>query len=577
VDEQILEVPPLELPPESETEPGLLRSAAAVELFVERARAAHAAFRIDDCGLGLVARICRQVDGLPLAIEMASAWAGSLGLELLDAKLGGSMNAWLRARSTAPHRHSTLQATLEWSHDLLSAPEQSVLRRLAVFAGSFSMQAAEAVAGDPAIPVGQVFGHVASLLRKSMITIVPGSRSQRYRLLETTRTFMLEKLENSDDAQPTRRRHARHVLQVLEQAKRELETTSDAVWLDCYGPLLDDLRSALTWATSDDFDEAVALAGVSWPFWRELSLRAEGRQWIGAVAARLKPGAPPALEAQLWRALSDTRMNAVPVKTALEEIERAVELYRMLDNRPELGCALTALANVLFMLGRNEEAEKTITEALAMLEPVGGPRTRAAAYSTQVYIEGALGRHDRARRAGEMAAHLATMAGAERVGLAVAVNLIEVSLGIGDIDWAISSARNLLARMEASPHTEIRGFVCGELAAALTFRGDLDEALAAARDAVPLLQSAGMLFWLFDHLALRTALVGRARDAGLVAGYADAAYRKFSRHREPIGERAVERTQLLLREALQADEIIQLAQLGAQLSEDQVLQLALNG
>jgi hypothetical protein len=86
-----------------------------------------------------------------------------------------------------------------------------------------------------------------------------------------------------------------------------------------------------------------------------------------------------------------------------------------------------------------------------------------------------------------------------------------------------------------------------------------------------------MLFWLFDHLALRTALVGRARDAGLVAGYADAAYRKFSRHREPIGERAVERTQLLLREALQADEIIQLAQLGAQLSEDQVLQLALNG
>jgi hypothetical protein len=97
-----------------------------------------------------------------------------------------------------------------------------------------------------------------------------------------------------------------------------------------------------------------------------------------------------------------------------------------------------------------------------------------------------------------------------------------------------------------SPPLEIRGFV-SELASALTLRSDLDE--AAARDAVPLLQSAGMLFWLFDHLALRTALTGRARDAGLVAGYADAACRKFSRRREPIGERAVERTQLLLREA----------------------------
>ena len=249
--EQILEVPPLAVPSAVSMPAPAMRGTAAVELFLERALEADANFRIDDKALAIAARICRRVDGLPLAIEMAAGWVGPLGLEALDAKLGGSLRARMRARSTAPPRHLTLHATMEWSHGLLSPEEKAILRRLGVFAGSFTMQAAEAVAGDGVIPKEEAFEHIASLVRKSMLAVVPGLREQHYRLLETTRAFVLDQLLASGEAQETQRRHARYLLATLELASTEWESTSDAVWMERYGPLLDDLRAALDWAIGE--------------------------------------------------------------------------------------------------------------------------------------------------------------------------------------------------------------------------------------------------------------------------------------------------------------------------------------
>ncbi|MGH6876315.1 MAG: ATP-binding protein [Rhizomicrobium sp.] len=208
IGERIFEVPPLALPCEGAMPVEAIRGVAAIELFIERARGADSKLQLSDEDISVAARICRRLDGLPLAIEMAAGWAGVLGLETLDAKIDGSLKGWLRARCTAPLRHSTLRATLEWSHGQLSAAEQRVLRRLAVFAGSFSMGAAEAVASDRDITKEQVFEHAAKLIHKSMVALVPGSRPQRYRLLETTRVFALEKLAVGGDSDATRRGHA---------------------------------------------------------------------------------------------------------------------------------------------------------------------------------------------------------------------------------------------------------------------------------------------------------------------------------------------------------------------------------
>ncbi|HEX3666540.1 MAG TPA: winged helix-turn-helix domain-containing protein [Rhizomicrobium sp.] len=574
--EHVLNIPPLVVPGEGTIPSDLLRSASAVALFAERATEADAKFRIDDEQLTTVARICRRVDGLPLAIEMVASWAGLLGLEILDARLVGSLKAWLRARSTAPARHSTLRATVEWSYDLLSAAEQTVLRRLAVFADSFTIEAAESVAGDSVLPTGQVFDHLAGLIRKSMIAAVPGSPVSRYRLLETTRAFMLEELAASSDSRAARQRHAAHVLRVLEEATREFETRSDAVWLERYSPVLDDLRAALDWAVHEEPGLAMTLAGMSWPLWRELSLRTEGGQRLRAAAAGLRAGTPAALEARLRHGLGHMWSQTAASKEAHEEIERAVSLYRAFDARSELGGALTTLGYLLLMLGRMNEAEQAILEAVTLLERAGWLRTLAIAYSTLLCIEATLGRFDAALLAGEKAARLSEMVGADRTALVVAANMVQLLLEGGDVEGAISAGRQATSRMRDTRYSDLLGFVFGMLAAAHTVKGNLDEVLTVTREAAPLLRDDGRLFWLFDHLALRACLAGHAKDAALIAGYADAVFEKASHQREVMGRRAVERTCRLLRDALPENEIAELRRLGARLSEDQALGLALS-
>src|SRR6185437_12216317 len=140
---------------------------------------------------------------------------------------------------------------------------------------------------------------------KSMIAVVPGSHENLYRLLETTRAVMLEKLSASDDALVTRRKHAEFVLQVLLQAMLDWETMSDAVFLERYAPVLDDLRSALDWSMRENHELAIALAGSSWPLWRELPVRAEGRRRLSAAVEVLNADTPSELEAHLRRGMGE--------------------------------------------------------------------------------------------------------------------------------------------------------------------------------------------------------------------------------------------------------------------------------
>jgi predicted ATPase/DNA-binding winged helix-turn-helix (wHTH) protein len=572
--EQVLEVLPLALPDEESHRE--VREIPAIELFVERSRALNPEFQLSDDDIAIAARLCRKVDGLPLAIEMVASWAGMLGLKALEEKLDGSLNEWLSARRTGPQRHSTLAATLEWSHDLLSPAEQIVLRRVAVFAGSFSMAAAELVVADRAIPKADVFGHIARLINKSMIAVVPGAREQHYRLLETTRTFMLEKLSASPDTGPARQRHADHLLRILREAADDWESMSDTAFRDRYSPVLDDLRSALEWTGKRGVEDAIVLAAISWPLWRELNARAEGRRWLSAAAALLRADTPPALEAQLRRGLGAMYFNTAAVKSASAELERAVALFRSLGDMAQLGSALAAYAHALLMLGNLEQAHLTIAEALPLVENARRPKSLAAAYMVK-FFEESRSRSPTVREAGRKAIRLCEVVGAERSALVVSSNLVEAMMEMGDFEEAISSGEELITRLAGTAHNDILGNVLALVAAALTLTGDPQRALLRARDAVPLLRSEGMLFWFFDHLALRAALTGRTKDAALISGYADALSREFGRPRDPIGRQAVERLETLLKQSFSRQEIEEFGRIGAQLSEAQVMSLALGG
>lgn len=572
--EQVFEVPPLALPGDGAANSSATRKVAAVELFVERAKGSNSDFKLGDDEIAIVARLCRRLDGLPLAIEMVASWASVLGLPALEAKLNDTPKAWLGARRTAPLRHSTLRATLEWSHDLLSPEEQIVLRRLAVFAGPFSLPAAEAVVAADDLAADDVLQLTARLIGKSMIAVVPRPRENLYRLLETTRAFMLEKLSASDDVRSVRLKHADYVLRTLRQAMLDWETMSDAVFLERYAPVLDDLRSALDWSERDDSDLAIALAGSSWPLWRELPVRAEGRRRLSVAVSLLKPDTPRELEAHLRRGMGQLYFNTAAVKDARLEFERAVALFRALNDTQNLGSAIADFGYASLMLGDIQEAHALIDEALQMVERARRPRALAATWSVKFCVEARL-KSPTAREAGMKAVRLCEVVGADRAALVVSANLVEAVLEMGDIDSAISSGQELAARLRDTYHTDILGYVLGMVSGALSLRGDADAALTAARDAVPLLRDEGMLFWFFDHMALRLAIAGHLRDAALLCGYADAVFRKFGRPREPVGQEAVRRLSEILRTSLPGDEIEQLRGIGKHLGEDRVIAIAL--
>jgi len=573
--EKVFQVPPLAFPTDAAIAPEAIREMAAIRLFIERARNADSGFAIDDAGVGIAARICRRLDGLPLAIEMVSSWAGVLGLEALEARLDGSLKTWLRARTTAPARHSTLSATMEWSHDLSSPPERAVLRRLAVFAGGFTMEGAEAVAFGDDLAGDAILGHVASLVRKSMVALVPGTRSQRYRLMETTRVFALEKLAASGETEAVCRRHAQLMLSTLERACEEWESTSDAAWLGRYAHIIDDLRATLDWVMAHRPGDVVALAGASWPLWREFALHAEGREWLASAVALVRPDTPPHLEARLRRGFGELWTNSGAVRRAQQEFGRAADLYRALGDTTQLGAALSRLAFTSMMIGKGKDSESLNAEALHLLKGAAMPRSLASAHATQVCVDARLGRYEQARAEGEKAIRLCDAIGAERLRLVVIGNLMEFALEQGDVESSVEAGRALTTRLRDSAHSDVQAFVFGIMVAALISRGDLDEALVTARQAAPLLREEGMLFGLFDHLALRAALAGRPADAARLIGYSDAAHEAAGRPREPISRRAASRVDRLLQDALAESEIATLKSEGALLTEDHATALAL--
>lgn len=415
--EQIFEVPPLDVPRDDSQLGSAARETGSIELFIEHASAASANFQMRDEDLPIAARICRQLDGLPLAIEMVASWAGVFGVRELEAEFRGPTTAWVRAANSTAARHLTLRATLQWGYDLLSTTEQIVLRRLAVFTGGFTLGAAKAVAGGDGIPAADVFQNLGGLIRKSMVATVPGV--QRYRLLETTRAFLLEKLAQSGEMEALCRRHAAFVLGELESAEDELETAGDAAWLRRYVPLFDDVRSAFDWAIGQSPADAVALAGASWPLWREASMRTEGGRRLSVAAERLTPDTPPLLEAQLRRGLGSARMNTPDILSAYPDITRAIDIYRARGERPRLGRALLDLGYTQLLLGRIDDADQTISEAQEILEQLQWPRSLAQAFTVRLCIESSRGRFEAARSAAEKAIRLCEIAGADRPGFLV--------------------------------------------------------------------------------------------------------------------------------------------------------------
>jgi predicted ATPase len=278
-------------------------SHASVEAFMNRAAKSSPSFQLSAATAPLVAEICRRVDGIPLALEIAAARLDSFEPAALVQLLKGRFLLQMLGRSTAPLRHQTLSATLDWSYDALSPLAQMACRRLSVFRGAFSFDAARHIVAGDGIAADDIGSLIACLTAKSLV-VAGGQAPGRHRLLNTTRAYLADKLEQSGEWGLVALRHAAYYSQWNTAAALRIDTARPGDWKCACGEVQDEVRSALEWASSPagDADRALQLLLSALPVWMHLGLVQDCLTWIARVKAL--PGLPEAAGEMLKRELS---------------------------------------------------------------------------------------------------------------------------------------------------------------------------------------------------------------------------------------------------------------------------------
>jgi len=290
--ESVFRLPPLDFPPLGS---GLTATDAlafpAIRLFVERATAGGE-YTFDDNEAPIVTHICRRLDGIALAIELAAGRVEAFGTRGIAELLNDRLRLLTGGRRTALPRHQTLAAMIDWSYGALSPEEQAVLRALAVFAGEFGREAAAVIAFDPVANERDIPGLLAQLVAKSLLAVDTHGKAARYRLLDTTRAFALSKLQEEGEVGPVVQRLAKYLCEVFEHSHEEVETLSSEEWLYKYGTHINNVRYVLDWAYSDDGDVEVGIAVTvsAVPLWYQLSLVDECLTCVRRALLGVDPG-----------------------------------------------------------------------------------------------------------------------------------------------------------------------------------------------------------------------------------------------------------------------------------------------
>jgi non-specific serine/threonine protein kinase len=339
-----------------------------VRLFLERARERDPSFSLSPHNALAVAQICRRLEGIPLAIELAAARVGTLSTEQISKRLTDSLKLLTGGTKTQMGKQRTLRGTLDWSYELLSEEEKELFERLSVFAGGWTLEAAEAVGAGEGIEQGEVLDVLSGLVEKSLV-VARGSDQggMRYRMLEPIRQYAWEKLEEGGESDETRRQHATFFLTLAEDAEPKLRGPEDMEWLELLEAEHDNLRAVLSWALGrGETEMGLRLAGALWVFWDAHGHVVEGTSWLEAVlakddrasvSARLK-----ALEALGWLMYDHTDLDrAEAVAQEAMELSAEAEIDRSLAASLRI-----VLAGPVWVGGDYERGKKLLEESLAI-------------------------------------------------------------------------------------------------------------------------------------------------------------------------------------------------------------------
>jgi predicted ATPase/DNA-binding winged helix-turn-helix (wHTH) protein len=574
--EQVLRLEPL---PPAAADRDLERAGqyGALQLFVARARAVQRGFALRPDTVAAATEICRRLDGMPLAIELAAARLPVLGLTGLHARLDERLALLTRGPRDAPARQQTLRATLEWSHALLDADEQRLFRRLGVFVGGFSLGLAERTLAEPGADEFAMLDRLGALVEKSLV-VAEGDDRPCYRLLESARAYALEQLAAAGESEWMRRRHAEAMRGIVEDfdAATARVPRFDAL-VQAIEPEMDNLRSALQWAmaTPDARPTALALLAASNALWIELDPFGDAIAHYATARTWLDDTVPAALEARFLLAYQAmARIRLLHPSQWRDAAWRALDLYRALGDRVGLYKALCGLGGAPRDVIDEAQAGELLAEAERIEDPSWSPRQRARRQLALEWYHDLGGRFEACREAGMNHVALAREAGS--LGAIPALsNLADTEFVLGHHEVAIALCREAIALAASIGRPAAAVHAHGNILPALLERGELDEAESAIRDSRALLmRGLGTAFVLLLSAALLAERRGQPELAARLLGCADRAYAQGRYHLHPPEQRIRDALLPALAAQLGAQRRDALMREGAQWSESDAFERA---
>ena len=571
--EQLMRLEPLPLPPaEAAGDVSRATQYGALQLFVARARAAQRGFALKPDTLAAAVEICRELDGMPLAIELAAARLPLLGLAGLRERLDERLRVLTAGARDAPARQQTLRATLEWSHALLDADEQRLFRRLGVFVGGFSLALAQRVAVDPGGDAWVMLDRLGALVDRSLVA-AEGEGEPRYRLLESTRAFALELLAGAGETEQIERRRAEAMCELVAAFDEAIVFAPRFDTLvQAFAPEMDNLRAALRWAMGrpDARQTALALLASSDALWNELDPFGDALEHYLVARAWLDETVPPALAARFRLAFaSGARLRLLHPSQWRDEPWRALQAYRELDDRAGLYRALCSLGSAPRSVIDEAQAGAFLEEAAQIEDPAWSPRQRSRRQLALEWFHDQGGRFEAAREAGLQ--HVALARAASTVGAIHAlINLADTEFVLGNGEVAIALCQEAIDNAAAVGRPAAAVHAYENMVPALLARGEIARAEAAIGAGRALMvRGLGTAFSLLMSLALLAQCRNEPELAARLLGCAERAYDEGGHHMHPPEVRIRESVLAALGERFSAAAVATLRAEGARWSEDE--------
>ena len=521
--EAVFRVEPLAIPdPDRPSSRAAVARYAAVRLFADRARAARADFRLTDENAADVVQICARLDGIPLAIELAAARVNVLGPRQIVLRLDDRFQLLTGGSRSALPRHRTLRASIDWSCDLLDEQERTLLRRLAVFAGGWTLEAAEAISQTPAPNTLEL---LSRLVTKSLVLVDHSRGEARFSLLETIREYALGMLREAGEEQALRQRHRAWIVALATRAEDGLWTAEQRAWLELLDRELDNVRAALAWSTdADDPEPGLQIAGRLWRYWEQRGHAVEARRWLGALLACPHPE-PGAARARALMADGYFAELAGDLVTSASQATAAIDAARVADDHVVLVSGLLLMAILKGLGGDLAASRALLDEAKDRARSIGWePGVRMALLNLGVLAR-ISGDEDRAASLLTEGRALSEAAGDRYTEGFYLTNLAHLAVQQGD--WATAEARygEALARWRDLADLHNAATALEGLAWPLAAQGRAERSTRLLGSAERLREIVGTALyphWLADHeracATAQQALGERAFAASWAAG-----------------------------------------------------------